>query len=49
MIHVKCGVEVFSWRTKEARGAYGVVFWKDILKEFFWVNDNWYFKFGEGT
>lgn len=35
ILHVKFGVEGFGWRTKEAKEAYGVGIWKEIMKEYF--------------
>ncbi|RVX05565.1 putative mitochondrial protein [Vitis vinifera] len=37
----------FGWRTKEARGTYGVGIWKEILKEAKWCWDNIKFKLFE--
>ncbi|RVW32119.1 hypothetical protein CK203_080547 [Vitis vinifera] len=39
----------FGWRTKEARGTFGVGVWRDILKESSWCWDNIEFKVGKGT
>ena len=49
MIGVKYGQEDFGWRTKEARGTYGVGVWKEIMKEAKWCWDNIKFKVGKGT
>ena len=49
MIGVKYGQEGFGWRTNEARGAFGVGVWKEILKEANWCWDNMMFKVGKGT
>ncbi|RVX03101.1 hypothetical protein CK203_016596 [Vitis vinifera] len=38
-----------GWRTNEARGAFGVGVWKEILKEANWCWDNIRFKVGKGT
>ncbi|RVW88955.1 hypothetical protein CK203_029438 [Vitis vinifera] len=42
-------VEEFGWRTKEARGTYGVGVWKEIMKEAKWCWDNIKFKVGKET
>ncbi|RVW39226.1 putative ribonuclease H protein [Vitis vinifera] len=47
MIGVKYGQEEFGWRTKEARGTYGVGVWKEIMKEAKWCWDNIKFKLFE--
>ncbi|RVX00507.1 putative ribonuclease H protein [Vitis vinifera] len=47
VIGVKYGQEEFGWRTKEARGTYGVGVWKEILKEAKWCWDNIKFKLFE--
>ena len=39
----------FGWWTNEARGAFGVGVWKEILKEANWSWDNMMFKVGKGT
>ena len=49
MIGVKYGQEGFGWRTNEARGAFGVGVWNEILKEANWCWDNIMFKVGKGT
>ncbi|RVW35151.1 BTB/POZ and MATH domain-containing protein 4 [Vitis vinifera] len=49
MIGVKYGQEEFGWRTKEARGTYGVGVWKEIMKEAKWCWENIKFKVGKGT
>ena len=49
MIRVKYGQEEFGWRTKEARGTYGVGVWKEIMKEAKWCWENTKFKVGKGT
>ena len=49
MIGVKYGHVGFGWRTKEARGTFGVGVWRDILKESSWCWDNIEFKVGKGT
>ena len=49
MIGVKYGQEGLGWRTNEARGAFGVGVWKEILKEANWCWDNIRFKVGKGT
>ena len=49
VIGVKYGQEGFGWRTNEARGAFGVGVWKEILKEANWCWDNMMFKVGKGT
>ncbi|RVW42180.1 putative ribonuclease H protein [Vitis vinifera] len=49
MIEVKYGQEEFGWRTKEARGTYGVGVWKEIMKEAKWCWENTKFKVGKGT
>ena len=49
VIGVKYGHVGFGWRTKEARGTFGVGVWKDILKESYWCWDNIEFKVGKGT
>ncbi|XP_019078445.1 uncharacterized protein LOC109123361 [Vitis vinifera] len=41
--------EEFGWRTKEARGTYGVGVWKKIMKEAKWCWENTKFKVGKGT
>ncbi|RVW33138.1 hypothetical protein CK203_094827 [Vitis vinifera] len=46
---VKYGQVGFGWRTKEARGTFGVGVWRDILKESSWCWDNIEFKVGKGT
>ncbi|RVW93098.1 hypothetical protein CK203_031459 [Vitis vinifera] len=48
-IGVKYGQEGLGWRTNEARGAFGVGVWKEILKEANWCWDNIRFKVGKGT
>ena len=48
VIWVKYGQEGLGWRTNEARGAFGVGVWKEILKEANWCWDNIMFK-GKGT
>ncbi|RVX08783.1 hypothetical protein CK203_010918 [Vitis vinifera] len=40
VIGVKYGQEGLGWRTNEARGAFGVGVWKEILKEANWCWDN---------
>ncbi|RVW31594.1 hypothetical protein CK203_091130 [Vitis vinifera] len=49
MIRVKYGQEEFGWRSKEARGTYGVGVWKEIMKEAKWCWENTKFKVGKGT
>ena len=49
VIGVKYGHVGFGWRTKKARGTFGVGVWKDILKESYWCWDNIEFKVGKGT
>ncbi|RVX11700.1 LINE-1 retrotransposable element ORF2 protein [Vitis vinifera] len=49
VIGVKYGQEGFGWWTNEARGAFGVGVWKEILKEANWCWDNMMFKVGKGT
>ncbi|RVX10222.1 LINE-1 reverse transcriptase-like [Vitis vinifera] len=49
VIGVKYGQEGLGWRTNEARGAFGVGVWKEILKEANWCWDNIRFKVGKGT
>ncbi|RVX06988.1 LINE-1 retrotransposable element ORF2 protein [Vitis vinifera] len=49
VVGVKYGRLGFGWRTKEARGTFGVGVWKDILKESSWCWDNIEFKVGKGT
>ena len=49
VIGVKYGQVGFGWRTKEARGTFGVGVWRDILKESSWCWDNIEFKVGKGT
>ena len=49
VIGVKYGQEGFGWRTNEARGAFGVGVWNEILKEANWCWDNIMFKVGKGT
>ena len=49
VIGVKYGEEGLGWRTNEARGAFGVGVWKEILKEANWCWDNIRFKVGKGT
>ncbi|RVX16234.1 hypothetical protein CK203_014505 [Vitis vinifera] len=44
VIGVKYGQEDFGWRTKEARGTYGVGVWKEIMKEAKWCWDSIKFK-----
>ena len=48
VIGVKYGKEEFGWRTKEARGTYGVGVWKKIM-EAKWCWDSIKFKVGKGT
>ncbi|RVW86196.1 hypothetical protein CK203_046069 [Vitis vinifera] len=48
VIGVKYGQVGFGWRTKEARGTFGVGVWRDILKESSWCWDNIEFKVGKG-
>ncbi|RVW83126.1 putative ribonuclease H protein [Vitis vinifera] len=47
MIGVKYGQEEFGWRSKEARGTYGVGVWKEIMKEAKWCWENTKFKLYE--
>ncbi|RVW38172.1 LINE-1 retrotransposable element ORF2 protein [Vitis vinifera] len=49
VVGVKYGRLGFGWRTKEARGTFGVGVWRDILKESSWCWDNIEFKVGKGT
>nr|CAN73960.1 hypothetical protein VITISV_023007 [Vitis vinifera] len=49
VVGVKYGQLGFGWRTKEARGTFGVGVWRDILKESYWCWDNIEFKVGKGT
>ncbi|RVW13005.1 LINE-1 retrotransposable element ORF2 protein [Vitis vinifera] len=49
VVGVKYGQLGFGWRTKEARGTFGVGVWRDILKESSWCWDNIEFKVGKGT
>ncbi|RVW42472.1 hypothetical protein CK203_087810 [Vitis vinifera] len=49
VIGVKYGQEGFGWRTKEARGTFGVGVWKEIMKELNWCWDSIKFKVGKGT
>ncbi|RVX18958.1 Transposon TX1 uncharacterized 149 kDa protein [Vitis vinifera] len=49
VVGVKYGRLGFGWRTKEARGTFGVGVWRDILKESSWCWDNMEFKVGKGT
>ncbi|RVW90615.1 hypothetical protein CK203_038796 [Vitis vinifera] len=44
VIGMKYGQEGFGWRTNEARGAFRVGVWKEILKEANWCWDNIMFK-----
>ena len=49
LICSKFGKEDLGWSFSEARGPYGVDFWKDIQKESSWVRENWKLSFGNGT
>ncbi|KAJ9691389.1 hypothetical protein PVL29_013542 [Vitis rotundifolia] len=49
VIGVKYGQEGCGWRTKEARGTFGVGVWKDIMKEANWCWESIKFKVGKGT
>ena len=49
LICTKYGKEPHGWRPKEAKGPFGVGLWKEILKEAYWVSENWKFKLSNGT
>ncbi|RVW55567.1 Transposon TX1 uncharacterized 149 kDa protein [Vitis vinifera] len=49
VIGVKHGLEGCGWKSKEARGPFGVGVWKEILKEMSWCWNNMEFKVGRGT
>ncbi|RVW65604.1 putative ribonuclease H protein [Vitis vinifera] len=49
VVGVKYGQLGFGWRTKEARGTFGVGVWREILKESSWCWENIKFKVGKGT
>ena len=49
VIGVKHGLEGCGWKSKEARGPFGVGVWKEILKEMSWCWNNMKFKVGRGT
>ena len=49
VVGVKYGQLGFGWRTKEARGTFGVGVWREILKESSWCWENIEFKVGKGT
>ncbi|KAJ9689707.1 hypothetical protein PVL29_012417 [Vitis rotundifolia] len=49
VIGVKHGLEGCGWKSKEARGPFGVGLWKGILKEMSWCWNNMKFKVGRGT
>ncbi|KAJ9691474.1 hypothetical protein PVL29_013603 [Vitis rotundifolia] len=49
VIGVKHGLEGCGWKSKEARGPFGVGVWKGILKEMSWCWNNMKFKVGRGT
>ncbi|RVX04898.1 hypothetical protein CK203_019317 [Vitis vinifera] len=51
VILVKYGQEGLGWKTNEANGTFGVVVWKEILKETDWnatVEEVWDQNFGQG-
>ena len=49
MISFKNGVDDRGWGSREAHGPFGVGFWKEILKELCWVEENWKFGVGNGA
>ncbi|RVW55820.1 hypothetical protein CK203_075800 [Vitis vinifera] len=49
VIGVKHGLEGCGWKSKDARGPFGVGVWKEILKEMSWCWNNMKFKVGKGT
>ncbi|RVW16452.1 hypothetical protein CK203_067779 [Vitis vinifera] len=49
VIGVKHGLEDGGWKSKEARGPFGVGVWKEILKEMGWCWNNMKFKAGRGN
>ncbi|KAJ9674776.1 hypothetical protein PVL29_023982 [Vitis rotundifolia] len=49
VIGVKYGHEGSGWRTREARGTFGVGVWKEIMKEANWCWESIEFKVGKGT
>ena len=49
VILVKYGQEGLGWKTNEANGTFGVVVWKEILKETDWCWENIMFMIGNGT
>ena len=49
VIGVKHGLEGGGWKSKEARGPFGVGVWKEILKEMGWCWNNMKFKVGRGN
>ena len=49
VIGVKHGLEGGGWKSKEARGPFGVGVWKEILKEMGWCWNNMKFKAGRGN
>ncbi|RVW29823.1 FGGY carbohydrate kinase domain-containing protein [Vitis vinifera] len=49
VIGVKHGLEGCGWKSKDARGPFGVGVWKEILKEMSWCWNNMKFKVGRGT
>ena len=49
LISSKYGLNGLGWCSKEACGPFGVDLWKEILKEFSWVKENWRFIVGNGT
>ena len=49
LIAFKYGIDDPCWGSREARGPFGMGFWKDILKELGWVKENWKFRVRNGT
>ena len=49
VIGVKHGLEGCGWKSKDARGPFGVGVWKEVFKEISWCWNNMKFKVGRGT
>ena len=49
MLLAKYGQEGFGWKTKKAKGTFGVGVWKEILKEKDWCWENMAFTMGNGV